>query len=66
MSVGSAGGLPPDSLVEQEDAILADCIRVIDRFHDAPDGAMVRRRRALFAVFGEPGPDARCRAAGAR
>lgn len=43
MSVGqSAGGLPPDSLVEREDAILADCIRVIDRFHDATDGAMVR------------------------
>lgn len=43
MSVGeSAGGLPPDSLVEQEDAILADCVRVIDRFHDASDGAMVR------------------------
>ncbi|MDP3550524.1 MAG: 8-oxoguanine deaminase [Novosphingobium sp.] len=43
MSVGeSAGGLPPDSLVEREDAILTDCIRVIDRFHDAADGAMVR------------------------
>jgi cytosine/adenosine deaminase-related metal-dependent hydrolase len=43
MSVGeSAGGLPPDSLVEREDVILADCIRVIDRFHDASDGAMVR------------------------
>ncbi|MFY9350256.1 MAG: 8-oxoguanine deaminase [Sphingobium sp.] len=43
MSVGeSAGGLPPDSLVEREDAILNDCIRVIDRFHDATDGAMVR------------------------
>ncbi|OYW49946.1 MAG: 8-oxoguanine deaminase [Novosphingobium sp. 28-62-57] len=43
MSVGeSAGGLPPDSLVEREDAILADCIRVIDRFHHASDGAMVR------------------------
>ena len=43
MSLGeSAGGLPPDSLVEREDAILADCIRVIDRFHDAADGAMVR------------------------
>ena len=43
MSVGeSAGGLPPDSLVEREDAILKDCIRVIDRFHDAADGAMVR------------------------
>ena len=43
MSVGeSMGGLPPDSLVEDEDAILADTIRVIDRFHDAADGAMVR------------------------
>jgi len=43
MSVGeSAGGLPPDSLVEREDAILTDCIRVIDRFHDSSDGAMVR------------------------
>ncbi|MET0371069.1 MAG: 8-oxoguanine deaminase [Sphingobium sp.] len=43
MSVGeSAGGLPPDSLVEREPAILADAIRVIDRFHDRRDGAMVR------------------------
>ena len=43
MSVGqSAGGLPPDDLVEDEAAILADTIRVIDRFHDAGDGAMVR------------------------
>jgi cytosine/adenosine deaminase-related metal-dependent hydrolase len=43
MSVGeSAGGLPPDSLVEREDAILADTIRVIDRFHDASEGSMVR------------------------
>ncbi|MDO7840726.1 8-oxoguanine deaminase [Sphingomonas immobilis] len=43
MSVGeSAGGLPPDTLVEDEAAILADTIRVIDRFHDAGPGAMVR------------------------
>lgn len=43
MSVGeSAGGLPPDSLVESEPAILRDTIRVIDRFHDPRDGAMVR------------------------
>ncbi|PZQ60388.1 MAG: 8-oxoguanine deaminase [Sphingomonas taxi] len=43
MSVGtSAGGLPPDSLVEREPAILADTVRVIDRFHDPRDGAMVR------------------------
>ncbi|APO87071.1 8-oxoguanine deaminase [Marivivens sp. JLT3646] len=43
MSIGeSNGGLPPDSLVEQEPAILEDCIRVVDTFHDARDGAMVR------------------------
>ncbi|WP_343081175.1 8-oxoguanine deaminase [Ostreiculturibacter nitratireducens] len=43
MSIGeSAGGLPPDSLVEREPAILEDCIRVIDAFHDRGEGAMVR------------------------
>ena len=43
MSIGeSDGGLPPDSLVEQEQAILEDCIRVIDHFHDPEPGAMVR------------------------
>lgn len=43
MSIGeSAGGLPPDSLVEDEAAILNDCIRVIDAFHDPNPGAMVR------------------------
>lgn len=43
MSIGeSAGGLPPDSLVEQEAAILEDCIRVIDAHHDASVGSMVR------------------------
>ena len=34
MSIGeSNGGLPPDRLVENEAAILEDCIRVIDRFN---------------------------------
>ncbi|PIL18461.1 hydroxydechloroatrazine ethylaminohydrolase [Puniceibacterium antarcticum] len=43
MSIGeSAGGLPPDSLVESEAAILDDCLRVIDAFHDPNPGAMVR------------------------
>ncbi|MEM6759950.1 MAG: 8-oxoguanine deaminase [Pseudomonadota bacterium] len=41
MSIGqSAGGLPPDTLIEDEDAILRDCIRVIDAFHDPDPGAM--------------------------
>jgi cytosine/adenosine deaminase-related metal-dependent hydrolase len=43
MSIGeSAGGLPPDALVEDEEAILADCMRVIDAFHDASEGSMCR------------------------
>ena len=43
MSIGeSDGGLPPDALVEDEDAILDDCIRVIDAHHDASEGAMCR------------------------
>ncbi len=43
MSIGeSAGGLPPDSLVEDETAILNDAIRVIDAFHDPSEGAMCR------------------------
>lgn len=43
MSIGeSAGGLPPDSLVEAEAAILEDCIRVIDAFHDPSEGSMCR------------------------
>ncbi|MCW9043464.1 MAG: 8-oxoguanine deaminase [Pseudopelagicola sp.] len=43
MSIGeSDGGLPPDHLVEREDAILKDAVRVVDRFHDAGEGAMCR------------------------
>ena len=43
MSIGqSLGGLPPDSLVEREEDILNDCIRVVDQFHDPKPSAMVR------------------------
>ena len=43
MSIGeSDGGLPPDALVENEHAILEDCIRVVDSFHNSNPGAMVR------------------------
>jgi 8-oxoguanine deaminase len=43
MSLGeSAGGLPPDSLVESEAAILEDSQRVIEQFHDSSHGAMTR------------------------
>ncbi|ABD54151.1 8-oxoguanine deaminase [Jannaschia sp. CCS1] len=41
MSIGvSDGGLPPDALVEDEVAILEDCLRVIDAFHDPAPGSM--------------------------
>ena len=43
MSIGeSNGGLPPDHLVEKENAILEDCIRVIDKFHNPAQDAMIR------------------------
>ena len=34
------GGLPPDSVVQDEKTILADCERVIDRYHDPSPRAM--------------------------
>jgi len=38
MSIGvSKGGLPPDTLVEEENFILKDCQRVIETFHDDAD-----------------------------
>jgi cytosine/adenosine deaminase-related metal-dependent hydrolase len=52
MSIGeSAGGLPPDALVERESAILEDCIRVVDAFHDPAEGAMVRVGLAPCSPF---------------
>jgi len=38
----STGGLPPDSIVEDADAILAETERQIVRFHDPAPGAMLR------------------------
>jgi len=43
MSLGeSKGGLPPDSVVEDEDAILAHTEAMIDRYHDPKRGSMCR------------------------
>lgn len=43
MSLGeSEGGLPPDSVVETEDAILTESARVIEAHHDPTPGAMTR------------------------
>jgi cytosine/adenosine deaminase-related metal-dependent hydrolase len=52
MSIGeSKGGLPPDSLVEEENAILEDMIRVVDGFHDAGEGSMCRVGLAPCSPF---------------
>ena len=62
MSIGvSEGGLPPDDLVEQEAAILEDCVRLVDAFHDASEGAMCRVGIAPcspFSVSRDPMRDA--------
>lgn len=52
MSIGqSQGGLPPDSVVETEDAILVDCERVVDAFHDPNAHAMVQVAIAPCSPF---------------
>ena len=52
MSIGeSAGGLPPDDLVEPEAAILEDCVRLVDRYHEAAEGAMCRVGLAPCSPF---------------
>ncbi len=57
MSLGeSKGGLPPDSVVDSEESILKDSQRLIERYHDAQPGAMVRIVLAPcspFSVTGE-------------
>lgn len=45
------GGLPPDSVVQDEDAILADCERVIARHHERGEGAMIQIALAPCSPF---------------
>lgn len=43
MSLGrSKGGLPPDAVVEEEEAILRDSLRLIQQYHDASRHSMLR------------------------
>jgi len=52
MSVGqSAGGLPPDAVVEREDAILKDSQRLIEQYHRSEHGAMVNVALAPCSPF---------------
>ena len=45
------GGLPPDSVVQDHDTILADCERVIGKYHDASEGAMLQVALAPCSPF---------------
>jgi 8-oxoguanine deaminase len=52
MSLGeSQGGLPPDRVCEPEDAILDDCLRVIESHHDAGAYSMLRIGLAPCSPF---------------
>ena len=52
MSLGvSKGGLPPDSVVEDEEAILADARRLIETFHDPARHSMLRIAVAPCSPF---------------
>ena len=57
MSLGEAdGGLPPDSVVDDEESILKDSQRLIQKYHDAKPGSMVQIVLAPcspFSVTGE-------------
>lgn len=45
------GGLPPDSVVQDEDTILADSERVVAEFHERGEGAMVQIALAPCSPF---------------
>jgi cytosine/adenosine deaminase-related metal-dependent hydrolase len=47
----SQGGLPPDEVTEDRDAILSACAEAIDRFHDPAPDAMVRVALAPCSPF---------------
>jgi cytosine/adenosine deaminase-related metal-dependent hydrolase len=52
MSVGqSSGGLPPDSVVEREPAILAVMDRLVSQYHDAAPGSMLQIALAPCSPF---------------
>ena len=52
MSVGeSLGGLPPDFLVEREDSILSDSLRVIETWNDSEHNSMLRIALAPCSPF---------------
>lgn len=56
MSLGeSQGGLPPDSVVDDEDEILKDSQRLIQRFHDPKPGSLLQIVLAPCSPFSVTG-----------
>lgn len=45
------GGLPPATVVQDEDTIMADCERVVAKFHDRAPGAMTRVALGPVSLF---------------
>lgn len=45
------GGLPPDSVVQDEDTILSDCERVIAKYHQRGEGARIQVALAPCSPF---------------
>ena len=45
------GGLPPDSVVQDEDTILSDCERVISKYHERREGAQIQVALAPCSPF---------------
>ena len=45
------GGLPPDSVVQDHDTILADCDRVIVKYHERGEGAQIQIALAPCSPF---------------
>ena len=45
------GGLPPDSIVQTDDEILADCERILGKYHDRSEGSMLQVALAPCAPF---------------
>lgn len=45
------GGLPPDSVVQDEDTILSDSERVLSRYHDPAEGSMLQVALAPCSPF---------------
>jgi 8-oxoguanine deaminase len=56
MSLGeSKGGLPPDSVVDTEESILKDSLRLIERYQDAKPGSMLQIVLAPCSPFSVTG-----------